>query len=366
MRKRIAAMLLAICVIIIAASVVADVGDGEAAGPLPFFGGGTEDSGQEETPDPVPEPVPELPVPENPLTGLPMDPARVNLRPVAVMLNNVKKAQPQLGVSQADMIYEAPAEGGVTRMMAVYQSMDGVGNLGSIRSTRPYYLEIALGHDALLVHAGASFEAYRNIPAWGVDNMDGVRGSGDAAIFWRDADRRKTMGYEHSMLTSGANVQEYLDKGRYRTEHTEEYIWSQQYADEAAPVDGMTAERVDIKYSSYKTGVFQYDSNGGTYLVSQYGGPYADGNNGAQVRVKNLLILKTTSTVLDEEGRLQVQLTYGDGFFCCGGKCVPIHWGKAARNSPFVYLQEDGTPLALGRGNSYICITDQHCTVTIA
>ena len=37
------------------------------------------------------------------------------------MLNNLKKAQPQLGNSQADIIYEVPAEGGITRMLAVYQ-----------------------------------------------------------------------------------------------------------------------------------------------------------------------------------------------------------------------------------------------------
>ena len=73
-----------------------------------------------------------------------------------VMLNNLKDAMPQLGVSKADIIYEIPAEGGVTRMIGVFQSLEGVETLGSIRSTRPYYLEVALGHDAILVHAGAS------------------------------------------------------------------------------------------------------------------------------------------------------------------------------------------------------------------
>ena len=71
-------------------------------------------------------------------------------------LNNLKKAQPQLGNAQADIIYEVPAEGGITRMLAVYQTLDGIGTLGSIRSSRPYYIELALGHDALYVHAGAA------------------------------------------------------------------------------------------------------------------------------------------------------------------------------------------------------------------
>lgn len=90
----------------------------------------------------------------------------VNRRPVAIMLNNLKEALPQLGQSQADVIYEVPAEGGITRMLAVYQSLDGVGKIGSIRSARPYYLELALGHDAIYIHAGGSEDAYAKIRQW--------------------------------------------------------------------------------------------------------------------------------------------------------------------------------------------------------
>ena len=109
----------------------------------------------EPVPEPEPEPEPEVPAGTNPLTGLPMEPEYEQNRPVAVMFNNLKAAQPQVGIAQADVIYEITAEGGITRMLGLYQTLEGVGTLGSIRSTRPYYLELALGHDALLVHAGA-------------------------------------------------------------------------------------------------------------------------------------------------------------------------------------------------------------------
>ena len=124
-----------------------------------------------------------------------MEPEYERNRPVAVMLNNLKKAQPQLGNAQADIIYEVPAEGGITRMLAVYQTLDGIGTLGSIRSSRPYYIELALGHDALYVHAGGSPEAYQDLKSWKVNNIDGVNGSASqSAVFWRDQERRKTMG----------------------------------------------------------------------------------------------------------------------------------------------------------------------------
>lgn len=316
---------------------------------------------EEEEPDPAPveEPEPYVPAGTNPLTGMPMEPVYEKNRPVAVMLNNLKAAQPQLGVSQADIIYEVPAEGGITRMLGVFQTLEGVGDLGSIRSARPYYLELALGHDALFVHAGGSPEAYRDISAWDVDNMDGVNGGSDAKIFWRDAERRKNARYEHSLLTSGENILAYLDQGHFRTEHEEGYETAQLFTEDGTPSDGVPAAHVTLRFSQYKTGQFDYDAESGRYLVSQYGAAYTDGNTGEQVGVTNLLVLETSIYVIsgDTAGRLSVKLTgSGEGTYFCGGKAVPITWSKAERNSPLVYHRADGTPLALGKGTSYVCI----------
>ena len=74
-------------------------------------------------PEPEPEPEPYVPAGVNPLTGLPMEPEYEDLRPAAIMLNNLKAAQPQLGISQADIIYEVPVEGGITRMLCLYQTV---------------------------------------------------------------------------------------------------------------------------------------------------------------------------------------------------------------------------------------------------
>ena len=98
-------------------------------------------------------------------------------RPVAIMLNNLKQALPQLGQSQADIIYELPAEGGITRMVGVYQSLDDVGTIGSHPLARPYYLEVALGHNrAIFLHAGGSEDAYSKIAQWGAHRPGRVPG----------------------------------------------------------------------------------------------------------------------------------------------------------------------------------------------
>lgn len=308
-------------------------------------------------PEPEPEPEPYVPAGTNPLTGLPMEPEYEQNRPVAVMLNNLKAAQPQLGISQADIIYEVTAEGGITRMLGLYQTMEGIGTLGSVRSTRPYYIELALGHDALLVHAGGSQEAYSDIYSWKVDNMDGVRGGSDAEIFWRDQERRRNNGYEHSLVTSGEKIQAYLDEGHFTTTHREGWQESLRFAGDGTPAGDETAEHITLRFSAYKTGAFDYEPAAGQYLVSQYGENHVDAATGLQVAATNVLVLETSISVIDSEARQRVKTTgEGKGTYFCGGKAAAIRWSREDRNSPFVYTLEDGTPLTLGQGKSYICL----------
>ena len=321
--------------------------------------GETPRPGPTSTPEPEPTPYNG---PENPLTGEPISGELANRRPLAVMLNNLKKALPQLGQSQADIIYECLAEGGITRMMGVYQSVEGVGMIGSVRSARPYYLELALGHDALYIHAGGSEDAYAKIRSWDVDHFDAVRGpyqgrSPDSNLMWRDADRRKNNGLEHSVVTTGSAIETYLPE-EVRREHKEDYRYPQQFTDDGTPAAGEKAVTVTVPFSNYKTGVFTYDEESRTYLVEEYGQPYIDGNTGEQVGVTNVIILQTAcSATGDSLAHITVDLTSGgEGWYACGGKIIPIHWSKADRSSSFVYTTEDGEPLVLGRGKSYVNI----------
>lgn len=91
------------------------------------------------------------------------------------MINNIVYAQPQVGISNADIIYEIPAEGGITRMMAIFSHLYDIESVGSIRSLRPYYLSVALSYDAIVIHAGGSEQAYSDVKTYNADHLDGVR-----------------------------------------------------------------------------------------------------------------------------------------------------------------------------------------------
>lgn len=323
------------------------------------------------TPDVVPtqEPEPEPEVEEffNPLTGLPLEEEFVNDRPIAVMLNNIKAALPQQGVAQADIIYEVLAEGGITRMLGVYQSVEGVGKIGSVRSARTYYLELALGHDAVFLHAGGSPDAYDKISAWNVTALDCVNGPYEGSLFWRDSGRLAMMSREHTVVTSGEKIQELFPKYSFRKEHNEGYKYDVLFAENGIPVNGTDALKIIVPFSDYKTGVFTYDQKLNKYRIEEFNSPYVDGNTGEQVSVTNVFVLKTDCSVIpgDTAGRISVDLSQGDGWYACGGKIVPIRWSKAGINDPLVYTTQDGQPLTLGAGTSYVNIIPLNNEITV-
>jgi hypothetical protein len=304
----------------------------------------------------------------NPLTGEGCSEDIAANRPIAIMLNNLKKALPQHGVAQADIIYEVPAEGGITRMLAVFQSVEGVGELGSVRSARPYYVELAEGHDAIFLHAGGSEAAYAAIKTRGVTALDCVNGPYEGTLYWRDADRIKSAGREHSVFTSGETILRLFEGYSFRKEHQEGYTYAMTFAEDGTPVGGTSAQSITVKFSTYKTGVFEYDADSGKYLVSEYGQPYVDGNTDEQVAVTNVLVLRTAISNIpgDTEGRLDVKLVgSGKGYFACGGEVVNIRWSKDSYSGQLTYTTEDGQPLTLGVGSSYVNIISTSAEVTI-
>ncbi len=295
------------------------------------------------------------PVIVNPLTGEPLDdPSLVNRRPTAVMLNNIYEAMPQHGVSQADMIFEYNVEYGITRMVGFFLDPTKVGVIGSIRSARACFVETVLGMDAVYFHCGGSDEA--DYMMWDLD-MDHFDEGIDP--YYRDYDRYETRAWEHTLMTTGQGLSDFMDsKDWLRRDHYDGYVYPIQYVEDATPTKGETANDVYVRFSNYKTGVFNYDSSTGLYMVNQYGEPYIDGNTWEQVGVTNLIVLRTTVyNSGDAKGHMVIDLQGSDeGMFFCGGKCEKITWEKDSMYDPFVYYHSDGTPLDLQVGHTYVCV----------
>lgn len=289
-----------------------------------------------------------------PLTGEPIDAEPDNTRPYAVMINNIIYAQPQVGVSSADWIYEIPAEGGITRMMAIFSDLDNVESVGSIRSLRPYYLSVALSYDAIVIHAGGSDQAYSDVKTYNADNFDGVRDSNTSSIFYRDSSRGQH-GSEHTLFFHGTKVADLVQQYGFRTEHNGNYKTGLNFSDDAASQGTGSANNVTVTFNTSKTTKFSYQSDSGKYTAVQYNDDYKDGATGEKVEFSNVLVLKAAMSTVDSYGRLAVELTgSGDGYLACGGKYVPIKWSRSSINDCFTYTLTDGTPLNLARGTTYV------------
>lgn len=88
------------------------------------------------------------------LTGEWKDEAVVTRRPIAVMIPNNSPAMPQYGISKASIIYEAPVEGRITRLMAVFEDFDDLDRIGPVRSSRDYFVYVAMGYEAIYCNWG--------------------------------------------------------------------------------------------------------------------------------------------------------------------------------------------------------------------
>ena len=316
--------------------------------------------------EPEPEPEPVFPY-ANPLTGEGLNEDISGKRPVAVMFNNLKKALPQIGVGRADVIYEIVAEGGITRMMGVFQDLEGVGELGSVRSARDYYVNLALGHDAIYIHAGGSPQAYEAFNSWGVTHIDFVNGP-YGNMCWRDPDRRKNAGLEHSLLTSSEKVLEQMPS-RFRLDHEEDFSVGWTFSKDSVP--GVPVRSITVPFSNYKTGHFTYDADANRYAIEQHidGAdiPYVDGRNDEPVTVSNVLVLFTDVGQVkgDDKGRREVRTTgEGKGLLFRDGTLYEITWQREKRTDCYSFQNGSGQLVPLAVGPSYINIVSTSADVT--
>ncbi len=303
----------------------------------------------------------------NPLTGLWVTEEAVKRRPVAIMINNLHKALPHSGISQADLFYEVLAEGEITRIMAVFQEVTSK-KIGPVRSARHYFLDFAFDHDAIYVHYGGSPQAFKAFKQLNAPNLNGLSYLDDIMCF-RDKERMKQKGmYEHSLYTSGEGIQKAWDKVQYRTEKEVKYPPTFTFSEVEYTPNGETALQVIVPFSKYQMSEFAYDEEKKVYWRAQTGKPHVDIENGEQLSVKNIIIQFADIRVIagDDAGRREVNLVgKGTGLYISGGKSVPITWSKKDHHTPTVFKDEGNNILHLNKGKTWICVFSKDRKVQI-
>ena len=307
----------------------------------------------ETTVPPTTEATEPPPVDTNPLTGEALEEVS-DLRPVAIMINNISKAVPQCGISQADLLYEIVAEGSVTRFMAIFSDLSDVGVIGPVRSVRPYFVRIGQHYNAIISSAGGSDEAIDLIKSLGLNYLNGIAGAG--SYFYRDEWRRANRGFEHSLMTTGEKLLKAIGNQKFKT--TMEDVDYGFHFDAEAMTTGESAQQITVWfYKNGKKTVMNYDETTGLYAMYQHGKDSVDGNDDSPIVFRNVVVLKAKCKVKDSKGHLEVQTTgSGEGWFARDGKIIPIKWSRESNGDHFVYTDLDGNPISFGVGKSYIAI----------
>lgn len=260
--------------------------------------------------------APAAPLYTAPLTGMPMD-EPVTARPLAIMVNNAPAARPQSGLLGADIVYEVLAEGGVTRLVSIFQSHPDGAKIGPIRSIRPYMIELGESYHGVLVHAGASNDAYAILQRQHKEDLDEITNAG--SFFWRDKSRKAP----HNLYSNVETLLEGANKRGYALEDTDVPTYTFRGADEI--VDGEIAQKLEIKFQleNYKV-QYQYDASTGLYKRFINGDPHTDLESKETLTAANVVVMGANHKVLDDIGRLSIELDLG-------GEAVLFQQGKMIR-----------------------------------
>jgi hypothetical protein len=304
------------------------------------------------TPLPTPTPIP-TPVPiSDPLTGRLVAPDVAKRHPIAVMIDDLSAARPQSGLSSASVVWQAPAEGGIPRYMAIFQE-NLPKEIGPVRSSRYYYIAWAAEWRAIYAHSGGSPQALATLLAKGsgqlVYNADEFRYSG---TFFRV----KTRFQPHNLYTTGAKLRSLgIRMGAKDQAYTAAWKFAPDAPLESRPYGGT----INVSYP-YNTIRYTYDRTANTYLRSVTGEKAeTDAAGGIRIAPQNVIVMRMAFGPLNDghPGAPRLEATVigsGTAWISTNGRTIKGTWKKTALTKPTRFYDAAGKEVTLRIGQTFV------------
>jgi hypothetical protein len=287
------------------------------------------------------------------LTGLQVAP-EINNKPVtAVMVENSMEARPQAGLLNSGVVFEAIAEGGITRFLALYQDT-APESIGPVRSARPYYIDWALGFDATYAHVGGSPEALQQVKN---DNVKDLDQSYNAAAYERVSDRYSP----HNVFTSMAKLSALEQSKGYGKSKFTSFPRKKEKASETP-----TASTINLAISSVRYNVqYAYDKASNSYLRTMGGTPHTDATTSKQIMPK-VVIAMVMNYGIASDGKHSVYNTIGNGqvYIFQDGGVTEGTWQKTEKSSQITFTDAAGKLIKLNPGQTWITAINSAASVT--
>lgn len=305
-------------------------------------------------------------------------------RPLTVMIENHEEARPQSGLSKADIVYEAIAEGGVTRFLSVFYC--GVSaeetQIGPVRSARIYYMDWAseYGESPLYAHVGGAnkpgpADALGAVRKYGWEQYNDLNQfSIGFPTFWRDYERfDRQVATEHTMysttdkLWTVAAERELTDKDDKGNSWDEDFVkW--QFVDgkaEASPTGTKIAFPFWEGHTEYAV-EWMYDAASNSYKRENGGQVFKDMNTDSQIMASNVVILNTRAKGPIDELKHMLYDTIGSGkaLVFQNGDVIQVTWKKESRTARTRFTDSKGKEVSFVRGPIWIEVLDPTSKVT--
>ncbi len=294
-------------------------------------------------------------------------------RPLGVMIENHENARPQSGLSYADVVYEAVAEGGITRFLALYYCQDA-GQVGPIRSARTYFLDFAseYGDFPLYAHVGGAnqpgpADAISQISDYGWTGYNDLNQfSIGFPVFWRDYGR---LGHdtdtEHTMYSTTEKLWKYGKENRKLSNVNEDgKSWDEDFVEYSFKDDASSSERgstqtAHLEFWDGNANYYVdwiYDSTLNVYKRNNGGQPHIDRNTNKQITAKNIAILFMQESSANDGYENNLHLLYktkgtGKATILMDGKKTNGTWKKDKRVGRTQLFDANGKKIEFNRGN---------------
>jgi hypothetical protein len=294
-----------------------------------------------------------------PLTGLQIDPSLATRPVTGIMIENSPDARPQSALQDAGVVFEAIAEGGITRFITLFQDTQPT-YIGPVRSLRPYYLDFGTPFDASFAHVGGSPDALAQVRNGPVD-LDQFF---NADSYWR----QPTRDAPHNVYTSFAKLDGLNQlKGHLTSKFTG---WPRK---NDQPSKAPAAKSIDLSISSFYFNVhYDWDAASNSYFRFEGGKPHlstssADDTTGQQLHPKVVIVPIMNYSIVDSGGHSGYGVNgSGSVYIFQDGGVTQGTWSKADRASQFQFKDTAGNDIKLNAGQTWVTVLSDSSKVTYA
>ena len=299
-------------------------------------------------------PITEPPKPPkflNPLSGCEATEEISKTRPISVCIGNTASSLPQFGISNAEILVEAPVEGGITRLMIISCNYANADVIGSVRATRSYLADIANQFDAIQAYAGTT-DSGKSTAYKAYDTMDYIA-QNMSSVYYSDASRKAP----HHLMTNGERILNGIEAMGFRSSASNKALpfeFAEYFS--KATLSENDSLYVRIPFSSAQTAEFRYNTATENYDRYQFSSPHSDADSGKTLSFKNLILLFCDATTYDKASGTEISidtLSGGTGYYVSEGKYMDIIWYRD-KNSDLKFTDKNGNPLVINRGKTYI------------